>query len=204
MTLRPGVADQERVILVIGDSLSAAYRMELAESWPRLLQNRLLQDGYPWRVFNSSIVGDTTEGGLTRLPRLLSELQPQVVIIELGGNDGLRGLSLQVTRRNLDSMIRQSQAAGAGVVLAGVYLPPNYGHTYTERFSAVFTELAAQHPGIGFVPFILEGVALDPALMQDDGIHPTAAAQAQLLANVWPALAPWLNDVPATREMGSE
>lgn len=197
--MRPGVADGERVILIVGDSLSAAYQMELSESWPSLLQHRLLQDGYPWRVFNSSIVGDTSEGGLTRLPRLLSKLRPEVVIIELGGNDGLRGLSLEVTRRNLDSMIAQSQAAGAGVVLAGVHLPPNYGHTYTERFSALFTELAGQHAGIGFVPFILEGVALDPALMQDDGIHPTAGAQPRLLANVWPALAPWLNKLPATR-----
>ena len=189
---RPVAASEERVILIIGDSLSAAYQMAMSESWPRLLQDRLVQDGYGFRVFNSSIVGDTTEGGLSRLPRLLADLQPAVVVIELGGNDGLRGLSLEVTHGNLAAMIEQSQAAGAAVVLAGVHLPPNYGQTYTERFSAMFRSLAEEHPGIGFVPFILEGVALDPVLMQEDGIHPAAAAQPLLLDNVWPALKPLL------------
>lgn len=179
------------MILVLGDSLSAAYEMELGDSWPSLLQERLTQHGYSYRVFNSSIVGDTTQGGLSRLPRLLVEYQPVAVIIELGGNDGLRGLPLEVTRANLRSMIEQSQASGASVVLAGIRLPPNYGQTYTEKFSAMYLELA-EDPEVQFIPFLLEGIALDQSLMMTDGIHPTAEAQPLLLENVWQALEPLL------------
>jgi acyl-CoA thioesterase-1 len=188
---RTGWADSNRVILIIGDSLSAAYGMELGESWPSLLQRRLTQDGHAYRVFNSSIVGDTTEGGLSRLPRLLAGQRPDIVIIELGGNDGLRGLPLEVTRKNLQSMIDQSQATGASIVLVGIQLPPNYGQTYTSRFSAMFLSLAADSK-VSFIPFLLEGIALDPSLMQLDGIHPTAQAQPLLLQNIWPALEPLL------------
>jgi len=188
----PVAASDQKVILVLGDSLSAAYQMEQAESWPSLLEDQLKQDGYRYTVFNSSIVGDTTEGGLSRLPRLLEELEPDVVIIELGGNDGLRGLPLKVTRSNLQTMIEISRTAGAGVVLAGVQLPPNYGKTYTRRFSEMYTGLAVEYPDLGFIPFILEGVALNPDLMLDDGIHPTAGAQPVLLATVWLALEPLL------------
>jgi len=183
--------ESDPVILVLGDSLSAAYNMELSESWPSLLQDRLTEDGHAYRVFNSSIVGDTTQSGVSRLPRLLAEYQPQVVIIELGGNDGLRGLPLEVTQSNLQSMIDQSQAIGASVVLAGIRIPPNYGKTYTERFSEMYTELAAVE-GVQFIPFLLEGIALDPELMMEDGIHPTANAQPLLLDTVWLALEPVL------------
>lgn len=188
---RAGWADSDRVILILGDSLSAAYGMELGESWPSVLQHRLTEDGHAYRVFNSSIVGDTTEGGLSRLPRLLAEQRPAIVIIELGGNDGLRGLPLEVTRNNLQSMIAQSQATGASIVLAGMRLPPNYGQTYTARFSAMFLSLAADSK-VSFIPFLLEGIALEPSLMQLDGIHPTAQAQPLLLHNVWQALEPLL------------
>lgn len=188
---RPGWAESDRVILVLGDSLSAAYEMELSQSWPSLLQDRLTENGHAYRVFNSSIVGDTTQSGLARLPRLLSEYHPLVVIIELGGNDGLRGLPLDVTSGNLQSMIEQSQAAGALVVLAGIRLPPNYGMTYTERFSEMYSELANDGQ-ILFIPFLLEGIALDPDLMLEDGIHPSAEAQPLVLENVWQALEPVL------------
>lgn len=188
---RTGWADSDRVILILGDSLSAAYGMELGESWPSLLQHRLTEDGHAYRVFNSSVVGDTTEGGLSRLPRLLAGQRPAIVIIELGGNDGLRGLPLEVTRNNLQSMIDQSHAAGARSVLAGMRLPPNYGRTYTTRFSAMFVSLAEDTKVI-LIPFLLEGIALDPSLMQLDGIHPTAQAQPLLLHNVWQALEPLL------------
>ncbi len=184
-------AGDEGVILVLGDSLSAAYEMKLDESWPSLLQNRLTKDGYAYRVFNSSITGDTTQGGLSRLPRLLAENHPQVVIIELGGNDGLRGLSLDVTRANLQSMITQSLESGARVVLAGIQLPPNYGKTYSEKFSAMYRALATEQE-IQFIPFLLQGVALDPSLMRDDGIHPIAEAQPVLLDTIWQALEPIL------------
>lgn len=179
-------------ILILGDSISAAYNMQQAESWPALLSARLEQDGYSYRVFNSSITGDTTEGGLARLSRLLKSQQPAVVIVELGGNDGLRGLSLDVTRNNLEQMISQSQQAGAKVILAGIQLPPNYGQSYTERFAGMYTELAEKHE-VSLIPFILDGIALDPDLMQDDGIHPNVEAQPLLLEHVWTALRPVLN-----------
>jgi acyl-CoA thioesterase-1 len=188
---RSGSAESDRVILIVGDSLSAAYGMELKQSWPSLLQERLTQDGHAYRVFNSSIVGDTTQSGLARLPRLLSETRPAIVIIELGGNDGLRGLPLEVTRANLLSMIDQSQALAAEVILAGVYLPPNYGKTYTEKFSAMYVSLAGE-TGVSLIPFLLEGIALDPGLMQEDGIHPTAQAQPLVLETVWRTLEPAL------------
>ena len=189
---RSGCADDDRVILILGDSLSAAYSMKLDESWPSLLQKRLTEHGHAYHVFNSSIVGDTTEGGLSRLPRLLSQLHPALVVVELGGNDGLRGLPLEVTRNNLQSMIHQSQLIGAGVVLAGIRLPPNYGKIYTERFARLFVSLAGD-TNASFIPFLLEGIALNPTLMQNDGIHPTAQAQPLVLQNVWKVLEPLLH-----------
>jgi acyl-CoA thioesterase-1 len=184
------VAD-DAVIVVLGDSLSAAYGMELGESWPSLLQQRLDQNGHAYRVFNSSIAGETTQGGLTRLPRLLEQHQPEIVIVELGGNDGLRGLPLEVTRDNLSSMIEQSLASGARVLLAEMRIPPNYGRTYTEKFNGTYSELADRH-SVLLLPFLLQDIALEPGMMQADGIHPTAAAQPLILEQVWTALEPLL------------
>ena len=177
--------------MVLGDSLSAAYGMELSESWPSLLQQRLDQHGHAYQVFNSSITGETTQGGLTRLPRLLEQHQPKIVIVELGGNDGLRGLPLEVTRANLAAMIEQSLASGAQVLLAEMRIPPNYGRTYTEKFNGTYTELASQFEVV-LMPFVLQDIALEPGLMQADGIHPTASAQPLILDQVWAALAPLL------------
>jgi acyl-CoA thioesterase-1 len=178
-------------ILVLGDSLSAAYGMEIGESWPSLLQQRLEQHGYAYRVFNSSITGETTQGGLTRLPRLLERHQPDIVIIELGGNDGLRGLPLEVTRANLAAMIEHSQAAGARVVLAEMRIPPNYGRSYTEKFNGNYAELSERY-GVVLLPFVLEEIALQPGMMQADGIHPTVEAQPVILDRVWGVLEPLL------------
>ncbi len=176
---------------MVGDSLSAAYGMALDESWPRLMEQRLRHAGTPHRVINASITGDTTQGGLTRLPRLLERHAPAWVIIELGGNDGLRGLSLDVTRANLEAMITLSLESGARVLLTGIMLPPNYGQSYTEKFQGMYADLAAAHSAL-LVPFFMEGVALEAGMMQDDGIHPNARAQPVLLDNVWVVLAPAL------------
>lgn len=174
-------------ILIVGDSLSAGYGLAIHENWPALLQERLQASGYPHRVVNASISGDTTSGGLARLPRALERNTPAVVVIGLGGNDGLRAIPIPEIRRNLARMIQLSQDAGAEVLLAGVHIPPNYGPAYTEAFHQVYHELAQEY-GTGLLPFILDGVALDPALMQDDGLHPTAAAQPRIVDNVWPEL----------------
>lgn len=184
-------AAKKPVILVLGDSLSAAYGMEISQSWPSLLQVRLQQNGHAYRVFNSSITGDTTQGGLARLPRLLKNHQPDIVILELGGNDGLRGLPVDVTRANLASMIEKSEATGASVILAEMRIPPNYGLTYTEQFNANYTLLAEQYD-ITLLPFVLQDIALKDGLMQADGIHPTAEAQPVIMEQVWPYLLPLL------------
>jgi acyl-CoA thioesterase-1 len=181
------------VILIVGDSLSAGYGMDLDQAWPRLLQKRLEDAGHTYRVFNSSITGDTTQGALARLPGLLDRLQPRIIILELGGNDGLRGIGVEVTRANFTRMIEQGQAFDAAVMLTGIRLPPNYGQSYTERFHAMYGELADRY-GLLLVPFFMEGVALEPGLMQADGIHPNAAAQPLLLEHVWKELEPALGD----------
>jgi acyl-CoA thioesterase-1 len=186
------IPDNGPAIIVLGDSLSAAYGMEISESWPSLLQERLKGDGHAHRVFNSSITGDTTQGGLARLPRLLDKRQPDIVILELGGNDGLRGLPIEVTNKNLSSMIEQSQSAGAKVILVEMRIPPNYGRTYTEKFNSMYTVLTEQY-GVTLLPFLLQDIALDPELMQADGIHPTALAQPQILDQVWVVLQPLLS-----------
>ncbi|MBS1235721.1 MAG: esterase [Proteobacteria bacterium] len=178
-------------ILVVGDSLSAGYGIELRDGWVTLLQQRLTRQGYPHTVVNASISGDTTAGGRARLPDALKRHRPQIVILELGGNDGLRGLSLRETRANLDAMIKAAQTAGAQVLLVGIHLPPNYGPDYTGKFHAIYHDLARIH-NTALVPFLLDGVALTPGLMQPDGIHPRAAAQPRLLDNVWPSLEPLL------------
>lgn len=179
--------DGAATILILGDSLSAAYNMEISQSWPSLLQDRLQQDGYAYEVFNSSITGETTQGGVTRLPRLLEKHQPQIVLVELGGNDGLRGLPIEVTQQNLSSIIEHSQQTGARVVLAEMRIPPNYGRSYTEKFNQTYTTLQQTY-GVTLLPFILQDIALEPGMMQSDGIHPSIEAQPIILDKVWAVL----------------
>jgi acyl-CoA thioesterase I len=177
----------EPVVLVVGDSLSAGYGVAVDSTWVALLQKRLAAQGYGYRVVNASISGDTTGGARTRLPRALELHKPAVVILELGGNDGLRGLPLRQVRENFEFLIERSQAARAKVVLVGMRMPPNYGAAYADGFHALYGELAKRY-GTPLLGFFLEGVALDEKLMQADGIHPTAAAQPRLLDNLWPVL----------------
>ncbi len=186
---------EDSTILVVGDSLSAAYGMATEQSWVSLLQDRLRIQGYDYHVVNASISGDTTQGGRYRLKRSLERFHPAIVIIELGGNDGLRGLPLEVTRSNLVNMVEACQEADAVVVLAGIRIPPNYGQAYVENFHAIYGELADQY-GLLLIPFILEDIALDPELMFPDGIHPNPAGQKLVLNNVWPVLLPALGAVP--------
>lgn len=171
-------------VLVWGDSLSAAYGIPVEKGWVNLLQEKL-GDGY--RVVNGSISGETSVGGLTRLPEALKTYQPNYLLLELGANDGLRGIDLATMRSNLESMIKLAQAANTNVVLLGIQLPPNYGSTFTEKFAAIYTDLAKQY-NVPLVPFLLEGVADNWDLMQTDGLHPTADAQPSILDNVWKVL----------------
>lgn len=200
--LFPASAAEPPVILVMGDSLSAAYGMPRAEGWTALLETRLREAGYPHRVVNASISGETTAGALQRLPEALERHRPAIVIIELGGNDGLRGIRVDEFRANLARMIELSRAAGARVLLTGIRLPVNYGPDYTEKFFKVYAELAADY-GTGLVPFFMKDVALEPERLQADGIHPNAAAQPVLLDNVWPHLEPLLEAVPRARAAGA-
>ncbi len=179
------------VILVVGDSLSAGYGIDPDEGWVALLGERLSAQDYGYRVVNASISGDTTRGGLARLPRALEVHEPDVVIIELGGNDGLRGQPVRGMRRNLAAMVRASRDAGARVLLTGIRIPENYGRAYADSFRAVYRELADELD-IALVPFLLESIALRPELFLDDGIHPAADAQPLLLDAVWPHLEPLL------------
>jgi acyl-CoA thioesterase I len=179
------------VVLVLGDSLSAAYGIPRESGWVQLLGERLRQQGYPHRVVNGSISGETTAGGLARLPAALAQHRPAVVVIELGGNDGLRGLPLAALKDNLAELVRRSRAAGAQVLVCEMRIPPNYGAVYAEGFRRAFAEVARQERA-RLVPFLLESIAEDPKWFLDDGIHPTAAAQPRLLDAVWPALEPVL------------
>ena len=172
---------------MLGDSLSAGFGLAQDQGWVRLLQDRLSERGYPQRTLNASVSGDTTGGGLTRLPRLLARNQPEILIIELGANDGLRGHGLEQVRANLAEMIRLGRQAGAKILLVGVRLPPNYGAAYIERFQALYQGLAQEFE-IPLIPRLLAGVAEHRHLMQPDGLHPTAEAQPRLLDNVWPNL----------------
>lgn len=178
-------------VLVVGDSISAALGLDTRQGWVSLLQERLREGGFEHQVVNASISGDTTSGGLARLPALLSQHRPQLVIIELGGNDGLRGQPAAQLQQNLARMVDLSKEAGAGVLLLGMRLPPNYGQRYTEAFARTFADVA-QDKQVPLVPFLLEGVGGVPGMMQADGIHPAVAAQDKLLDNVWPALKPLL------------
>ena len=174
-------------ILIVGDSISAAFGLDTRIGWVALLEQRLKQQGYDDKVINASISGDTSAGGLARLPALLAAHKPEVVIIELGGNDGLRGQQPAQLKQNLAGMIAASQNAGAKVLLLGMQLPPNYGARYTQAFAKVYDELAHEKQ-VALVPFFLQGVGGNPQLMQADGIHPAADAQGLLLENAWPAL----------------
>ena len=178
-------------ILIVGDSISAGFGLDTRLGWVSLLEQRLEREGHDDRVVNASISGDTSAGGQARLPALLTEHKPDVVIVELGGNDGLRGQPPAQLQQNLAAMIDAAKTAGAKVLLLGMQLPPNYGVRYTEAFARVYTQLADEKQ-IALVPFFLEGVGGHPELMQADGLHPAAAGQERLLDNVWPALRPLL------------
>ncbi len=193
MLLLWGVSQASQpVILVLGDSLSSAYGMDSKQGWVALLQSKLRQQDYPHQVVNASIAGETTAGGLARIESLLERNQPQLVIVELGGNDGLRGLTLGQIEQNLQSITQSVAAVGAPVLLAEIYLPPNYGAAYTEQFRAIFNNLASQE-GVALLPFLLDDVATDVTYMQDDGVHPNVAAQPVILENVWKSLLPLLS-----------
>lgn len=178
-------------ILVLGDSLSAGYGLDAQAGWVPLLQKRLAAQGYPHRVINASVSGDTTSGGLARLPAALDRHKPAIVLIELGGNDGLRGLPVKTMRANLGKLVDLSRAAGAEVLLLEMRIPPNYGPAYTESFTASFTEVAKPRKA-GVVPFFLMSIVGKPGAFQDDGIHPAAISQPAMLDAVWPSLVPLL------------
>jgi acyl-CoA thioesterase I len=185
------------VILVFGDSISAGFGLSRGEQgWAALLQTRLGSQEYGYQVINASVSGETTAGGLARLPRALGLHQPKIVILELGGNDGLRGLPIAQMRDNLARMVDLASAAGAKVLLLGMRMPPNYGPEFTERFRQCYGELAHDKK-VPLVPFLLDGIAQEPSLMQPDGIHPNALGQPILLANVWPSLQPLLQHATA-------
>jgi acyl-CoA thioesterase-1 len=186
------------VILLFGDSLSAEYGLPRGAGWGALLEARLKEKRLDYSVVNVSISGETTSGGAARIDAALQQHRPAIVIIELGGNDGLRGLALDATRANLTRMLAASGKAGAKVVLAGMQLPPNYGRTYVEGFRTLYADLARQHKA-ALVPFFLENVADKRELFQADGIHPTREAQPLLLDNTWKALAPLLGSAPSKK-----
>jgi len=190
---QPVLADEPPVLLILGDSLSAGFGMDKDQSWVHLLEIRLNDSGHAYRILNSSISGDTTQGGLARLPRLLDRYQPEIVIIELGGNDGLRGINQDITRTNMTGMIRHSQQSGAKVLLAGIKLPPNYGFAYIEKFESMYADLALEFDTL-LVPFFMDGVVFVPGMLQADGIHPNEKGQPVLLENVWQVLGPSLKE----------
>ncbi|MDW3094654.1 MAG: arylesterase [Gammaproteobacteria bacterium] len=176
----------ENTIIILGDSLSAAYGIEIEQGWVNLLRTRLNNDNSMWNVINASISGDTTSGGLARLERLIRQHQPVLCIIALGANDGLRGQSLTLMKNNLDKMVTKCSTTGTSLLL-GIKLPPNYGEKYTQAFHQVFSDVA-ENSNILYVPFMLEGIALQEKYFQADGLHPTAEAQPKILENIWDKL----------------
>jgi len=194
------------VLLVVGDSLSAAYKIPMDKGWVHLLDQRLTRQGYRYRIVNASIPGDTTSGGLARLPDDLKRYHPAIVIIALGGNDGLQGLPLEQMQSNLTRMVKLSRKSGAHVLLVGVRMPPNYGPVYTKRFEEVFKQVARK-TGVPLVPEILAGVATHPELMQSGGLHPKAAGEPRVLDNVWKGLQPLLKKpqsaIPDRKKQGA-
>ena len=174
-------------VLVFGDSLSAGHGIDVDQSWVALLQSRLADQGYEYQVINASIGGDTTESGAARIAQTIETFAPSLIILELGGNDGLRGIPADRMRGNLHKIIKTSKDSGAAVVLLGIRIPPNYGQRYIDDFDKVFRELANELD-VPWIEFFMEGVALNDELMQSDGIHPNAAAQSKLLDNAWPII----------------
>jgi len=191
MHINASAKNTENVIVVMGDSLSAAYKIPEREGWVALLEVRLKQQGYNYRIVNGSVSGATTQAGLQRLPPLLKQYTPSIVLLELGANDGLRGMPVAGITQNLDSLITQSKAAGAKVALLGIMLPPNLGSRYTTPFFKQFAHLAREH-NTAYLPFLLDGVAGTQQYMQADGLHPNAKGQPIILDNVWPVLKPLL------------
>jgi len=183
----------EKVILVYGDSISAGYGMRAEEGWVALLENRVEAEGYDYRVVNASVSGETTGGGVVRLEKTLAAHKPAVVVLELGGNDGLRGYPISKIRDNLSRMTQSILDHGAQVLLIGMVLPPNYGRRYTKAFENLFSDVADSHQ-VPFLPFLLDGVATSESLMQRDGIHPKPEAQQLLLNDIWPKLQAQLMD----------
>lgn len=186
-------------ILIVGDSISAAYGMDIRQGWVSLLEQRLQRQSATHQVINASVSGETTSGGLQRLPRLLRQHRPDLVVLELGGNDGLRGQPPALMHRNLERMVRLTQAGGGRVIVAGMRIPPNYGRAYTDAFAAVFPAVA-RSTGSALVPFLLDGVGGRPEYMQADGLHPNVRAQALILKQVWPVLERELRQVEARRK----
>jgi acyl-CoA thioesterase-1 len=181
----------DRTILVFGDSLSAAYGIRADQGWVALLGQRLQAQGYGYEVVNASVSGETSGGGLQRLPRALELHHPGLVILELGANDGLRGLPIAATKENLMKMVQLAQAAGSRVLLVGIRIPPNYGPRYTSEFAAIYPDIAKEDH-LPLVPFLLEKVALDPTLMQEDGLHPNPGGEPLVLDTLWQGLEPIL------------
>ena len=174
-------------VLIFGDSLSAGYGIDVDQSWATLLQQRLESQGYEHRVVNASISGETTEGGAARIDRAIDTFSPELIILELGGNDGLRGFPPSRIRENLETIARHARDSGASVVLLGIRIPTNYGARYTQAFEAVYADVA-EELGIRWIEFFMDGVALNDDLLQEDRIHPNAEAQPILLDNAWPII----------------
>jgi len=180
-------------VLVFGDSLSAGYGVDVDQTWVALLQSRLTAQGYEHRVINASISGETTQGGMTRIDAALDNFSPDLVILELGGNDGLRGFPPEIIKENIRSIIAASRDRGAAAVILGIRIPTNYGSRYTQAFEGIYRELATELD-VPWIEFFMEGVALNEELMQEDGIHPNAEAQPMLLDNAWPIIHEALDD----------
>jgi acyl-CoA thioesterase-1 len=174
-------------ILIFGDSLSAGYGIEVDQSWATLLQTRLSEQGYEHRVINASISGETTEGGATRIETALTDFSPDVIILELGGNDGLRGFPAARVKTNLEKIVTRAKASGAAVVLLGIRIPTNYGPRYSAEFEGVFRQVS-ENLSVQWIEFFMDGIALNDDLLQDDRIHPNALAQPMLLDNAWPII----------------
>jgi acyl-CoA thioesterase-1 len=184
-------AASERTILIFGDSLSAAYGLRPEQGWVALLDKRLRDQGYGYNVVNASVSGETTSGGLQRLPRALELNKPQIIVLELGANDALRGLPLSGAKDNLSKMVELGEKAGARLLLVGMRIPPNYGPRYTADFVQMYSELTGRYH-LALVPFLLASVALDSSKMQEDGLHPNALGEPAVLDTLWPQLVPLL------------